>query len=155
MMKSMSKIDVDALTAPINIYPDVTTEKLLGLRAKRLSYGEIAKIVGLSKQAVWMRIHNACDNDEDVEEYKSNRADYLAGLQWRILKSIDNADIKKTPFNLRVISAGILYDKERLERGQSTAIIDAGELTRDIEQIRAERDVLIQAIQLKKASITP
>jgi hypothetical protein len=56
-----------------------------------------------------------------VEAYKANRGDILAGIQERIIHTLTDADIKKASMLQRVTAAGILYDKERLERGQSTS----------------------------------
>lgn len=69
------------------------------------------------------------------EEYKENRADILAGVGRKILATITDADIKKASLNQKVVSYGILYDKERLERGESTENIAA--LHADIAAIRA------------------
>jgi hypothetical protein len=56
----------------------------------------------------------------ETDEYVSNRAIVLQGLQHKILKSITDDDIKKTPTTQRLMAYGILYDKERLETGKST-----------------------------------
>lgn len=55
-----------------------------------------------------------------IHDYKSNRADIFAGLQHRLLQSITDEDIKKAPIGSRVLAAAQIYDKERLERGEST-----------------------------------
>ena len=39
----------------------------------------------------------------------------------RLLSAISDTDIKKASLRDKVIAAGILFDKERLERGQSTS----------------------------------
>lgn len=62
---------------------------------------------------------------QNVNDYKQHRADILAGLQSRLIESITQADIQKAPVGSRVLAAAQLYDKERLERGQSTANIAA------------------------------
>jgi hypothetical protein len=41
-------------------------------------------------------------------------------VQRRLLNNISQADIKKSGLRDKVVAVGILYDKERLERGQST-----------------------------------
>lgn len=57
---------------------------------------------------------------EHLEAYKTNRADILAGLQETVLASLTEEDIKKAGLRDKTILFGTLYDKERLERGQST-----------------------------------
>jgi exopolyphosphatase/pppGpp-phosphohydrolase len=74
-----------------------------------------------------------------LESFKNNRADIFAGKQEQILASIDDVAIKCMPVAQRIISLGILYDKERLERGQSTANIayDAPALAIRYQELRA------------------
>ena len=57
---------------------------------------------------------------EGLEDYKTNRADIIADKQRELIQYIDTAAIKEMSPKDRVVSFGILYDKERLERGQST-----------------------------------
>lgn len=54
-----------------------------------------------------------------VNDYISNRAMLLAGLQERIIASITDADIKSASLMQRLSAYGIAYDKERVERGLS------------------------------------
>ena len=56
----------------------------------------------------------------DTGDFKKNRADIFAGIQGSLLQSLSPADIKKASLSQRVVAAGILYDKERLERDLST-----------------------------------
>jgi hypothetical protein len=72
---------------------------------------------------------------EEVNEYKNKRADILAGLQHRLLSSITDADVQKAPLGSRVLAACQIYDKERLERGQSTENI--AQIHGDIAKIKA------------------
>ena len=61
--------------------------------------------------------------EKNTQEFKENRADIFAGVQDKLLASITEEDIKKTPLGSRILAACQIYDKERLERGQSTANI--------------------------------
>jgi hypothetical protein len=58
---------------------------------------------------------------QNIKDYKSNRADVFAGLQHRLIKSITDEDIKKAPLGSRVLAVAQLYDKERLENDLSTS----------------------------------
>lgn len=58
---------------------------------------------------------------QQTEDYKGNRADFFAGMQEKIVASITQEDLQKASLRDKIISAGVLYDKERLERGQSTS----------------------------------
>ena len=58
----------------------------------------------------------------DQESYKNHRAEIYAGIQEKILKRINLPEIKiesAKEFQQAMTGFGILYDKERLERGQS------------------------------------
>jgi len=99
----------------------VPVEKLLKWRKQGLSYSEIGNMIGRSKQAVHQRLQpyrNAIDN---LPAFKENRADIFAIHQQRLLNSLTDDDIKKMPPGSRMTSFGILYDKERLEKGESTS----------------------------------
>ena len=53
-----------------------------------------------------------------IEEYKDKRADIFAGIQSEILKTVKASDIKGASLLQRITAAGILFDKEKMERGQ-------------------------------------
>jgi hypothetical protein len=89
-------------------HPDLTTREI----------GAIADCTHVNVIETLRRYHV---NQQHLKTYKSNRADIIAGMQSRLLASVTDADIKKAPLGSRIMAAGILYDKERLERGQSTA----------------------------------
>ena len=82
----------------------------------------IAEIVGVQPNAASyaLKRYNVQQNVEDLEQFKQHRAEIFAGKQAQILESIDNEDIKKAGLKDRMMALGIIYDKERLERGKST-----------------------------------
>jgi len=80
----------------------------------------IAKMVGVSPQAVHQAMSRYIKDIDALKDYKDNRADILADKQGMLLSSITPAEVKKMQPRDRVVAYGILYDKERLERGQST-----------------------------------
>jgi len=84
------------------------------------SQAEIAEIVGIDKSNVNRALKKYGLRRADIDGYKNNRADILAGLQTRVLQSVTDVDIEKAPFRDKIVALGILFDKERLERGQST-----------------------------------
>jgi predicted DNA-binding protein YlxM (UPF0122 family) len=98
----------------------VSIERLLEYRKRGLSYAEIGKMAGVSKQAVHQRLAPYRDAIENLPAFKEHRADLFAVQQSRLLNSLTDADIKRMAPASRVVSAGILYDKERLESGKST-----------------------------------
>ncbi len=99
----------------------VSIERLLEYRKRGLSYAEIGKMAGVSKQAIHQRLAPYRDAIENLPAFKEHRADLFAVQQSRLLNSLTDKDIKRMAPVSRVVSAGILYDKERLESGKSTA----------------------------------
>ena len=85
-----------------------------------LTHEEIAKLTDCERTTVTKVLGKYNIYKQDVEDYRANRADIFAGLQERITKSISDDEIKKAPLGTRITMLGIIYDKERLESGQST-----------------------------------
>jgi len=102
-----------------------------------LSYSQIGAIQGYTKQAIHKAIKPLLPSPA-TDYYKVNRADILAGLQVKMLAQVDDARLKKAPVGSLVLAACQLYDKERLERGQSTANIsvhDDLKILREMEEM--------------------
>lgn len=114
----------------------VDTACALKMRAQGLSYAEIAKTQGTSKQAVHRRLQ-ALLPDADTDAYKAMRADILSKMQLKVLETIDDESIQKAPLAARAMAFGVLYDKERLERGQSTSNMMS--IHADLETLRGAR----------------
>jgi hypothetical protein len=131
MVKKAEKPTVEAIENTeeltldtVDDFPDkpVSVEKLLKWRKQGLSYDEIGEsMIGRSKQAVHQRLQPYKDAIENLPAFKENRADIFAIHQQRLLNSLTDDDIKRIPPGSRFTGVGILYDKERLERGESTA----------------------------------
>ena len=85
-----------------------------------------------------------------LKDYKKHRADILALTQHKLLKSISTDDLKKASLSQKVMGYGILYDKERLELGQSTENIAYAEMVKVNDQI--DKDL---AAMRKKLGIEP
>ena len=90
-----------------------------------------------SQQNVSARLREYRDEVETLENFKKNRADILAVVQKKLLNSLSDADIKKATAYQRIGMFGILYDKERLERGESTENIHV--LTQAISDLQARK----------------
>jgi hypothetical protein len=108
-----------------------------------LTTREIGKLADCSHVNVLMCLRRYGIDHARMEDYKANRADVLAGLQERILGTITDADIQKTPAIQRITASAILYDKERLERGQANTISTIQAVTLDVkstlDDLRAAR----------------
>lgn len=82
---------------------------------------EIARRAGVDKATVDRALVKYGIRQADVAVYVDNRAAIFQGMQSRLLTSITDEDIAKMSGKDRMIGLGVLYDKERLETGQSTA----------------------------------
>jgi hypothetical protein len=116
---------VNPLNIPIPQFPtnhkNISLDQIISLREKGLSTGQIGKILGCSKTTVIYHLrYNGYDKDI-VKTFKNNRSDLFAWMQERFVSSISDEDIKKTPVGSRVLAVAQLYDKERLETGQSSS----------------------------------
>jgi hypothetical protein len=98
-----------------------------------LSYTEIAKLQGVTKQAIHERIKAILPIPEN-QVFQDHRADILSNLQLKLLYNLDDSKIKDMSGQQIVTSAAILYDKERLERDKSTA--NVATLTADIAKLK-------------------
>ena len=124
---------------------DIPLTKIIELRRKNLSLQQIADICKCSKQNIWQRLQDC----EEFEDFSKDTAGHYEVLQHRIIRSIDDADIKKTPMVQRFVACGILEDKKRLIRNQATERVDIGVITATIEEVRAEKERLIKEVEGK------
>ena len=130
---------VDHLIPP-DIQPRevVPINTLIELRKKGLSYEQIGKIVNRSMQTVWERLQPYQDAIDGLQPFKEGRADLLAIHQSRLLNSLSEGDINKMSGLQKITGAAVLYDKERLERGQSTANVAYQDQTRRLDELDKE-----------------
>jgi hypothetical protein len=106
-----------------------------------LTTREIGKLVNCDHSNVIRTLQRYGIEQRETEDYKNHRADILAGIQNRLLKSITEVDIKAMPVGQRLMGYGILFDKERLERNQSTGnfSVIVGAL-QDLQRLRSGSD---------------
>ncbi len=121
-------------------------KKVMDLHARGFSAPEIAQQQGVAHSTVWRFLERMKPEIGAVEEFKKNRADVLARLQAksldaqeRIIDTLDDGLLTAlTPSQkssmLIALNAqhGTLFDKERLDRGQSVQNISI--LSRMIDQ---------------------
>ena len=126
--------------------PKITYAKAFELiTVKGLSYREAAAIIGVKHPSLWefCKTHDIPTKDA-FEKYKKNKANILDAKGMQLLESLTTSDIKEkaSPYQ-RVGMYGILYDKARLERGESTQNV----AYRDISENLAEIDKEIAELQ--------
>lgn len=95
---------------------------------------EIGQHQGVSPSTVWRFLESIKANGQQISTFKAQRADVFAGLslealdvQARIIRTLDDGVLatmkpgEKTGLLMALNAVnGTIYDKERLERGQST-----------------------------------
>ncbi len=113
--------------------------KAIELHAKGLSTQEIAQHQGVAPSTVWRFLERTKPEQQALERFKSVRADEMANLQGKAVQvqhlaldrmraelsddAIANAlspSQKAGYLNAATIAGGTAFDKERLERGEST-----------------------------------
>lgn len=110
------------------------------------SQREVAEIVGCSKTTVVEVLAKYGIRHNEVEEFKTNRADILAGKTQELIQALDADKIKTMPGRDLLVGIGILTDKERLERGQSTA---------NVASLHSIADRAIRSVKPTTADVTP
>ena len=95
-------------------------ETMLELRDKNLNHGQIAQLLGCDRSNVSRRLAKYKPTFEKITGHKKHRADILTSVQARLLDSVTDEKINDCTVPQLTVAYGILYDKERLERGQST-----------------------------------
>jgi|GEM_PF-1828708 len=125
-------------------YQPIPIETLITLRKeKKLSYSQIAKVVGCSKANVIERLKPFLDDIDRLPAYLRHRSNIYALYSRRILQSLTDTDLQKANLRDKVLSAAILYDKERLERGQSTSNIAY------VDMIKAKQSLSQELVELE------
>ena len=124
----------------------VDVERALDLHLNHgLSYAQMAPILGVHPSAIHKRIKHLLPNN-DTQYYQNHRADILSHVQLQLLSQVDTRRLKKVSSRDAVISYGILYDKERLERGQSTANTDMRILSATLKELEAQEKELRESL---------
>lgn len=96
------------------------TDIIEAVETHNLSIPQAAKLLGCSERNIYARLEQVGLRPGQLQKYKDHRADILASYQQIILNSFTKEDLKKAGLSQKIMAYGVLYDKERLERGQST-----------------------------------
>jgi hypothetical protein len=104
---------------------DRQIEKILKYNASGVSSPDIAKMLTIPTktiQSVIKRFLPAKADRKALEIFKTNKADILSIFQRKMLYSITDEQIDRMSVSQKMMAFGILFDKERLLRGQPTSI---------------------------------
>ena len=116
---------------PNNLHKGIPLYDIIDcIENKNLSITDTAKLLNCTKSNVSERLSSAGYRPNYLEHYKNHRADILASYQQIILNSLTPKDLEKAALSQKIMAYGVLYDKERLERGQSTENIAYADITK-------------------------
>ena len=110
---------------------------ILDYYAKGLKPTEIARLLNCNHANIHRRLARAAAELSEAKDYREHRADYFSVLQLRALKQVTSSALKKQSAAQNATIAAILYDKERLERGQSTSNIAYADLSANEQALDA------------------
>jgi DNA-binding transcriptional ArsR family regulator len=85
--------------------------------------GQIGKALKISRPTVFYHLNNLRDHEGLDRHYQDNEGKVMVNLRRRLLTSISDDEIKKTPPPSRILSACQLFDKQALLEGKSTSNI--------------------------------
>lgn len=128
--------------------------KIIELRNKKLSYSEIGKILGCSKQNIDKRLQPFKTSIDNLQAIKDHRADNLAVVSSVILNKLTTDDIKKASLQQKVTAYGILYDKERIERGQVSNIIGHVDFTAKLSDLDQQEALLMAELGIDHTGVS-
>ena len=123
----------------------IPLEDILELRRKDLTLKQISVILGCSESNVHKRLKGFAPIRVKIDRYKRHRADLLALTQANIHNSITPSVINDASLLQRTTALAVMYDKERLERGQSTSNVDIHtDIRNSIERVEAIRALIAE-----------
>ena len=137
-MQDKEEITEHALTVQTTANKGIPIEKIMEYRGRGLTIREIAKLVECSPSNVHARLQAIADDIDNLPLYRKHRADLLALKGKELYESMDAEAIAKASLSQRVVAFGILTDKERMERGETTHNIGIADFTRRISDIDRE-----------------
>ena len=120
--------------------------RVLELRKKGLSTTDIAKILDCSPETIAYHLKPFLTGIDYLPAIREHRADLFTVVGHGLVESIGEDVIKDASLLQRVTAMGILYDKERLERGQSTSNVSVADYTAKLVDLRTERERLEAAL---------
>ena len=122
---------------PNNLHKGIPLYDIIDcIQNKNLSISDTARLLNSSKSNISTRLSKAGYKPAYLQLYKDHRADILSSYQQLILNSITPEDLKKAGLSQKMMAYGVLYDKERLERGQSTENIAYADMAKAQAQVQ-------------------
>jgi hypothetical protein len=131
----MNKRQSDASATKVQ---PVDRAKVIQLYEQGNTKVDIAKIVGCTEGNVRRILKDSHEFRAQIKQFRENRADLLSDLQersiqalaklvdWFVEQDMDSISDAQKPKYIQAITnlMGVMYDKERLETGQSTSNVE-------------------------------
>ena len=129
----------------------IDVDQAFVLYVKHRNYHEVARLLGVSPQAVQQRLlrhKQFAAVLNNLEVYRDSRLDLMSAAEITLIRSlIDDDAIKKAPLAARATTYGILNERRRLEEGKSTSNALHGVL------VRVQREAL--ELGVKQGGVLP
>lgn len=110
-------------TAEIKEKKALSLEEVVDLNAKGVSAAQLARMEGVSRQAISKRLKDSGLLPAEISQFTKDRSLILRGKQKLILSAITPEKVKTMSVRDAAVAAAILIDKQRLLDGESTANI--------------------------------
>lgn len=139
---------------PVSKFDDF--EMIAALNLHNGNVSRAAKELGVTRAAIIKRKKTLPDGviAPTIEEFRTQRADTFSRLQQILLQHITPAKLKGASLAQIGTLFGIMYDKERLERGQATEhIAHAHYEALDDKQLKALKDFSKTMVEQKMKAI--
>ena len=125
--------------------------KALELRTKKgLTYPEIAKYMGVTKQAVHAalkRFNTLLMQPGELDAFRGAKADLLESAEARLLNEVIDPDkMRKASINNVAYALGQVSNIARLEKGLSTSNVAYVDMSASLEELRQQRRQLEEAL---------
>jgi len=117
---------------------------------KGLSYGDIGKYFNVSRQAVEQRLKpilGFLKDSGEIDAYITHKGEILQSFEMELMTDmLDEGKRKKASLNNVAYALGQINNMTRLENNQSTANISYNNMSDSLEEIRAQRMQMEEAI---------
>lgn len=141
---------------PNNLHKGIPLYDIIDcIQNKNLSISDTARLLNSSKSNISTRLSKAGYKPNYLQHYKDHRADILSSYQQIILNSITPEDLKKAGLSQKMMAYGVLYDKERLERGQSTENIAYADMAKAQAIVQDKMHAFESKYGIKQDTDTP
>lgn len=129
-------------------------DKIINYHSLGLSIRDIEKLVPAQRDQIHkvVRAWSSPAERKGLEIFKANKADVLAMFQRKLLYGITDEQLRRMTVQQRILGFAILFDKERLIRGQPTQISMLASVVADLRTTKKEVQERME--QLRKARDT-